>query len=36
MASTIPLKEKHYARTWQRTQEEIDAYDDLMRKKLNF
>mmetsp|Transcript_36064 Transcript_36064/g.26796 ORF Transcript_36064/g.26796 Transcript_36064/m.26796 type:complete len:89 (+) Transcript_36064:15-281(+) len=27
---------KHYSRPWQSTQEELDAYDDLQRRKVNY
>lgn len=33
--SELPA-DKHYPKTWHSTKEQMDAYDDLMRKKMNY
>ena len=35
VASRIPFEKGSYRKSWQATQEDQDAYDDLMRRKLN-
>jgi len=32
----IDTSSRHYAKPWQTSQEELNAYDDLMRRKINY
>lgn len=38
VATRIPLdhSKMEYPKNWQKTQEELDAHDDAMRRKINF